>query len=68
LNLVTASLAVRTDALIVSVEYLLAPEHPIPATYDDVWATFRWVATKASLSDRHPYSTAPLVDKRWRWL
>ncbi|KAF2923144.1 2-hydroxyisoflavanone dehydratase [Oryza sativa Japonica Group] len=43
-----ASLASRTGALVVSVEYRLAPEHPIPAAYDDAWAAFRWVE---SLSD-----------------
>ncbi|XP_051201900.1 probable carboxylesterase 2 [Lolium perenne] len=42
------SLAARTGALVVSMEYRLAPEHPIPATYDDAWAALQWVA---SLSD-----------------
>uniref|UniRef100_A0A0E0LLI1 Alpha/beta hydrolase fold-3 domain-containing protein n=1 Tax=Oryza punctata TaxID=4537 RepID=A0A0E0LLI1_ORYPU len=42
------SLASRAGALVVSVEYRLAPEHPIPAAYDDAWAAFRWVE---SLSD-----------------
>ncbi|KAK1610211.1 hypothetical protein QYE76_033884 [Lolium multiflorum] len=42
------SLAARTGALVVSVEYRLAPEHPIPAAYDDAWAALQWVA---SLSD-----------------
>ncbi|XP_040382371.1 probable carboxylesterase 2 [Oryza brachyantha] len=43
-----SSLASRAGALVVSVEYRLAPEHPIPAAYDDAWAAFRWVE---SLSD-----------------
>jgi acetyl esterase/lipase len=42
------SLAARTGALVVSVEYRLAPEHPMPAAYDDAWAALQWVA---SLSD-----------------
>ncbi|XP_037488482.1 probable carboxylesterase 2 [Triticum dicoccoides] len=32
-------------ALIVSVEYRLAPEYPVPASYNDTWAALRWVAT-----------------------
>ena len=33
--------------LVVSVEYRLAPETPLPAAYHDCWEGLKWVATKA---------------------
>ncbi|MCL4115038.1 UNVERIFIED_CONTAM: hypothetical protein GTU68_008281 [Idotea baltica] len=37
-------LAARTGALVVSVEYRLAPEHPFPEPHDDCWAAITWLA------------------------
>jgi len=37
-------IAARSDALVVSVEYRLAPEHPFPTPHDDCWATTNWLA------------------------
>jgi len=36
-----------SDAIVVSVSYRLAPEHPFPAAVDDAWCALRWVGDQA---------------------
>ncbi|WP_031482197.1 alpha/beta hydrolase [Streptomyces bicolor] len=40
--------AKEVDAIVVSVEYRLAPEHPYPAQIDDVYAGLEWTAKHAA--------------------
>ncbi|KAH9695597.1 hypothetical protein WN943_024449 [Citrus x changshan-huyou] len=38
------SLSAKANVIVVSVDYRLAPEHLVPAAYEDSWAVLTWVA------------------------
>ncbi|CAN4112231.1 unnamed protein product [Withania somnifera] len=39
-------LTAEANVVAVSIDYRLAPEHPIPACYDDSWAVLNWAAQR----------------------
>ncbi|KAK8511065.1 hypothetical protein V6N13_013476 [Hibiscus sabdariffa] len=51
-------LAEQANTVIISIEYRLAPEHPLPIAYDDCWAALQWVVSHVNTdcdSDKEPW-------------
>ncbi|KAE8806032.1 putative carboxylesterase 12 [Hordeum vulgare] len=42
-----AVMDIQAGAVVVSVDYHLSPEHPLPAAYDDAWTALTWVLRSA---------------------
>ncbi|KQK19016.1 hypothetical protein BRADI_1g45960v3 [Brachypodium distachyon] len=52
------ALASRAGVLAVSVEYRRAPEHPLPAAYDDSWAALAWAVAGCESYSSNPWLSA----------
>uniref|UniRef100_A0A0D9WN83 Alpha/beta hydrolase fold-3 domain-containing protein n=1 Tax=Leersia perrieri TaxID=77586 RepID=A0A0D9WN83_9ORYZ len=48
-------LVAEAGVLAVAIEYRLAPEHPLPAAYEDSWEGLRWVASHANGGGGEPW-------------
>ena len=46
------TMAEKVDALVVSVEYRLAPEHPYPAALDDCYAALQWLVARDDIDSQ----------------
>ncbi|KAJ4977751.1 hypothetical protein NE237_008531 [Protea cynaroides] len=53
------SIVAESNVIAVSVDYRLAPEHPIPACYDDSWAALQWALSHsmAQKQEAEPWLT-----------
>ncbi|CAM8994181.1 unnamed protein product [Rhodiola kirilowii] len=49
-----ASLLSRIDAIVISVEYRLAPEHTLPTAYEDSWEALKWIGLHSTGSGPEP--------------
>jgi acetyl esterase len=59
---VTATLAQDVGAVVISVDYRLAPEHPFPAALEDAWAAVQWAAEHAEELGARPGALAVAGD------
>ncbi|EKF23901.1 hydrolase [Mycolicibacterium hassiacum DSM 44199] len=58
--------AVSADAIVVSVDYRLAPEHPFPAGIEDCWAALQWVGRVAVAGDSAGGNISAVMTQRAR--
>ncbi|QCE08364.1 2-hydroxyisoflavanone dehydratase-like [Vigna unguiculata] len=47
-------LASEAKVVVVSVEYRLAPENPLPAAYEDSWEALKWVTSHSNITNGEP--------------
>ncbi|MED6107088.1 hypothetical protein PIB30_010809 [Stylosanthes scabra] len=53
-NYLTA-LVSQANVVAISIKYRLAPEHPLPATYEDSWVALQWLASHRKSNGPEPW-------------
>lgn len=49
------TIATEANAVVLSVDYRLAPEHPLPIAYDDTWEAIKWAAAHSNGGGPEPW-------------
>jgi acetyl esterase/lipase len=49
------SLVSQANIIVVTVDYRLAPEHPLPIAYDDSWDALQWIAAHSNKQGPEPW-------------
>ncbi|KAM3742927.1 hypothetical protein ACB098_07G105200 [Castanea mollissima] len=49
------SLASEANVFVISVDYRLAPDHPLPVAHEDSWAAMRWISAHSNGQGPEPW-------------
>ncbi|GKV22490.1 hypothetical protein SLEP1_g32358 [Rubroshorea leprosula] len=50
-----SQMSAKANAIVVSVDFRLAPEYPIPTAFEDSWASLKWVASHCNGKGPEPW-------------